>query len=90
MRIFIERDGKFYEYDGFDETDCTNEYIETPIRDFPVGSQVNFEGIGWCEIVDSTKCPECVYCDESCEDRVNFACSSYERSDNKSVIARRV
>jgi hypothetical protein len=100
MRKFIEKEnGKFYEIItssgfpymrkgvGIEVSEPCEQEVETSIRDFPINSHVKFAHLDyWCEIVEGNIDD----CDVFMGDPTRFIWLKDLRSDNKSVIAKRI
>lgn len=68
MKIFIEHtDGKFYHWTFWDFWENISDYTYdkdtlTDTRDFPIGSRVYFQGIGWTEVSRDHGGNRCINC----------------------------
>ena len=102
MKIYIEHEKEFYDYSGWNFDDIYK-YLsennlwyhgkETDKRGFEIGARVYFEGVGWTEVVESTRHEDCVFWPRrtTLDACVNMPeCVGTKRKDAKSVAFKKL
>lgn len=96
MNIYIQREGEFYDFSGKEFGSmamyagglCFDEKYITKERDFPIGSRVFIENVGWTEIKEG-HCDDCSLSEiGTCNDS-RLSCGS-SRGDGKYVVFAKI